>query len=83
MKVKIITLTDNGLENHDYRELFAIEIDGKKEFCAVDGEPEDNTLSRNFNNVRLIGQLMEKAYNAGKNGEKLTFEREKVDEYDK
>jgi hypothetical protein len=38
-------------------------------FSASDGEPEDNTLSRNFNDCYKIGEMMERAYKAGKAGE--------------
>lgn len=36
-----------------------------------DGEPEDNTLSRNFSDVYSIPKLIEMAYQAGKSGEEL------------
>ncbi|OPH61855.1 hypothetical protein BC351_01025 [Paenibacillus ferrarius] len=38
-----------------------------------DGESEDNTISRNFNDVNRITDLMIIAYNAGKNGEEMVF----------
>ena len=41
-------------------------------FC--DGESEDNTLARNFNDVYQIASLLRMAYAAGKAGEELVFE---------
>lgn len=45
-----------------------------KGLSFVDGETEDNTLSRNFDGVFSILRYMKLAYEAGKNGEEMTFE---------
>ena len=69
MKVEIRSLTDKGIEARDYRNILQIFINGKKVFYVFDGEPEDATLNRDFNDCWKIGVLMEVAYNSGKNGE--------------
>lgn len=51
---KIRVETDNG---------------GRDQVSFYDGEPEDNNLARNFNDVYSIVGLMEMAYEAGKRGE--------------
>lgn len=38
------------------------------------GEPEDNSLGRDWSDVHHIRALVETAYNAGKAGEELTIE---------
>lgn len=57
----------------DYFLSLKISIDGETVFQAHDGEPEDNTLSRNFNDCFGIAQLLERAWKAGKNGEEFTL----------
>jgi len=73
MKIKQTTGTWD-----DYRNHLKIEIDGKTVFQASDGEPEDATLGRDFNDCYSVVDLMERAYEAGKNGE--SFEIECVEE---
>jgi len=82
MNIKQISFTDNGRERRDYSDMYAIEIDGKNEFHAMDGEPEDNSLGRNFNDIYKIIDLMKLAYEAGKNGEDFNVSSEEVDDYD-
>jgi hypothetical protein len=71
MNIKVISRSDEALETRDYRDCFEIEIDGKTAFSAYDGEPEDNSLGRNFSSVYSIPNLMQRAYEAGKNGEEF------------
>lgn len=66
MKVEVIT-TELG----DDRLKLIIKVDDKREACFIDGEPEDNSLCRNFNDCFNISNLMHIAYEAGKNGEKF------------
>jgi len=61
MKVEIFNATDKM----DYRDALIIQVDGKIAFSAFDGEPEDNSLCRNFGDCFNIGVLMEQAYFAG------------------
>jgi len=51
-----------------------IYIDGERTFAVWDGEPEDATLSRNFNACFSVIDLMMHAYEAGIRGDKVTFE---------
>ncbi len=84
MNIKLITLTDKGVEDNDWRDLYVIEIDGEKVFEVGDGEPEDNNIARNFNDVYNLPDILNQVYNAGFNAERdgsLEFEYERVDEY--
>lgn len=75
MKVKITVTVTN-----EYRQFYEIEIDGTQVFSVGDGEPEDSNLSRDFNDVFAIPDLMRRVYEAGQQGEELFFEHEDVDE---
>jgi len=72
MKVTIRELSEATRENRDYKGYFSIDVDGVKKVTFMDGEPEDATISRDFNDVYNIPDLMKLSYEAGKNGE--TFE---------
>ncbi len=61
-------------KSYDLRDGYCIEVDGEEVFEAYDGEPEDSNLSRDFNAIYSIPDLMKRAYEAGKAGE--TFEIE-------
>lgn len=74
MKVKIITSSEKFREDHNYREFFIIEIEGKKGVLFLDGEPEDANMKRDFKDVWLIPDLLKSAYQAGKNGEDFSIE---------
>jgi hypothetical protein len=71
-------LTDEELEENDFRESYTLEVvksDGTKiRLCFADGEPEDATLARDFNDVFSIETAIIAAYEAGKAGEELEFE---------
>ena len=82
MNITTITLTDEGQASRDYRGMYAIEVDGKTIFEVWDGEPEDNSINRNFNDILSIPKLLQAAYDAGKRGEELSFESIEVDDYD-
>lgn len=82
MKVTTVTLTAEGQASRDYRGMYAIEVDGKTIIEIWEGEPEDNNLYRNFNDIFSIPKLLQTAYDAGKRGEALSFESIEVDEYD-
>jgi len=82
MKVEIITLTEECVEENEYRNLLRIKIDNNKAFDVGDGEPEDNTLARNFNDCLKIDSLMQIAWIAGKNGENMSFIHTEIDNFD-
>lgn len=69
MKITEISTTDE-----DYRSHLEIIIDSEYVVDMCDGAPEDNTLSRNFNDAWNISSLMQRMYEAGKRGEKVTYE---------
>ena len=80
MKVLLVSLTDEAQERRDYRDCLEISIDGKAVFEVYDGEPEDATLARDFNDCWGIPELMEKAYLAGIANEDFLIERREEDE---
>jgi hypothetical protein len=66
MKVKVVTTTDS-----EYNQSMEIYIEKHLAFSVYDGEPEDNNLGRNFEDCFSVPELMKKAYEAGKNGQKF------------
>lgn len=79
MKVLVITRSEEEVERCDYRDAYEIKINGKRVFKARDGEPEDNSLGRDFSDIYNIPDLMKIAYEAGKNGEEFEIEYEETD----
>lgn len=70
MKVTVRTPSaERNAKLDDWRQYLKIEIDGQERFFVMDGEPEDNTLNRNFSDCYDIVLLMEQAYAAGKANE--------------
>lgn len=63
----------------DDRNYLEIVVDGRVEVSFCDGEKEDNSLGRNFNDCYSITDLMVKAYKAGLEQEEFEFTQEKVD----
>ena len=80
MKIVVSILTEAASAERDYSQCLKIEIDGKQEFMASDGDPEDSTLSRNFSDCHGIISMIKRAYDAGKNGESFEYEAIEVDE---
>jgi len=80
MKITTISLTDQGLEDNDYRDAYKITVDDWPVATFCDGEGEDNTLGRNFSDVYSIPELLKRAYEAGKNGEPFEIISAEVDE---
>ena len=80
MKVTLFSLTEAAKEKRDYRDAIEIAIDGKVVFSAWDGEPEDATLARDFNDCWGIGDLLQEAHTAGVNGEPFSLEYREEDE---
>ena len=81
MKVTVTTYTEEALGKREYSDGVQILIDDKKVFSVFDGSPEDNTLSRNFNDCYSIGGLLKKAYMAGKMGYDFEIENIETDEF--
>lgn len=80
MKMTIKSRSEEQLEEYDYKDCCTIEIDGEKVFHVSDGEPEDANLSRDFNDVWNIPDILKRVYEAGKKGEILTIEQADADE---
>ena len=80
MKVEEFSLTEQELEANDYYDVLYIKIDDKKVFSAYDGEPEDNTLGRNFNDCYNIINLLQLAYDAGVKQEGFEITSKQADE---
>ena len=74
------TLTDKQEAERDYRQVYQLNINGEERFYVREGEPEDATLGRDFNDVYNIISLMQKAYDAGKNGEEFVVEHKFIEE---
>jgi hypothetical protein len=75
----VIVKVIDAVDELDCRCYLKILIDDRKVFSAMDGEPEDNNLSRNFNNCFGIEGLLEQAFRAGERGEHFKIVRETVD----
>lgn len=74
MNIEVFTATDD----HDCRNAIVIHVDGKEVFSAYDGEPEDNTLCRNFNHAYSVAGLMKVAHEAGVVGQSITITEKEV-----
>ena len=64
MKVELIIMSSDS----EYERRIDIRIDGKEVFSVWDGEPEDNTTHRNFNDVMKIPELLLQVHNNAKAG---------------
>lgn len=73
--------SEKSMFDNDGRSRYKIFVNGKERISANDyGEPEDNSLGRDLNFVFSIVELMEEAYNAGKNGEEFTVNKEELED---
>lgn len=81
----IITELEHAPEDylHDDSIEFRIIRHGKYDVVAAfrDGEPEENCLAINFNDVYKIEELIKAAYEAGRAGEPFDIERIKTSDY--
>ena len=67
-------------EENEYGEGGFYEIKTPKHIISVGNiEPEDCTLNRDLSFVYSIEYMIAEAYNAGKNGEELTFVQKEVE----
>jgi len=82
MQITIHTPSEKLSDEFDYRRFFKIKDDtGKVIFKAMEGEPEDAVLARDFNDVYRIPELMRLAYDAGKAGEPFNVLKHEDDEW--
>lgn len=72
MKIVVYDREDSHGEGRHY---LTVEIDGETVFEVHDGEPEDNTLMRNFNDCFKLPDLLLRAFEAGKLGTSFDIER--------
>lgn len=80
MHIEILSLTNEEIQIRDYCDAMQIRINDKDVFSVYDGEPEDNNLSRNFNDCFKLAEILKMVFNAGANGESLILEEKLVDE---
>lgn len=81
MKIVEFGYSEEQLEAMDYcGDGIRIEIDGEKAFEVHEGESEDMTLGRNLNDCVSITAMMQRAYQAGKNGEEFEITYEDFEE---
>lgn len=79
MEVIETSLSEEEMANRDYdRDVLKLNINGKQVFRVMDGEPEDATLSRDFNDCWKIVELLALAHKAGLNKEPFKIERVKT-----
>ena len=79
MKIEITSLTDKAIEERG-GDILKIKINGKKVFSVYDGEPEDNTLGRNFNDCYKLENIFTSIYQAVITGEESEIISSQVDE---
>lgn len=80
MNIEVYNLTEEEIERRDYCDSLEIKIDGERVFKVHDGEKEDNNLNRNFNSCYSVPDLLQRAYEAGKNNEEFNINYFIVDE---
>lgn len=80
MLIHEVKLSEQELEENDYRNRLEIHVSfdspsvSSETLVFNDGEPEDATLNRDFNDCYSIVKLLKLAYEAGLRGEKLNIE---------
>ena len=80
MKITITRLTETGRVNNNYQDFVEISIERGPTLFFADGEPEDNNMSRNFNDIYKIGSLLGEMYKAGELDEGFELNEIEVDE---
>lgn len=73
MKIKVIH-DEGSLNNYGELEIKLTTENGTKSITVREGEPEDMNFGRNLSDVFNIPDLLQMAYNAGKNGELFEME---------
>ena len=73
--MKVIITTGTYRDHRESLEIVATTEEGETmELSFFDGEPEDNTLSRNFSDCSRIESIIHMAYEAGQRNEGLEVE---------
>lgn len=69
-------------DDYDIRDGYFVAIDGKIVLRFADGEPEDASLCRDFNDVYSIADLLAAAHSAGVLGKPFAFTTTNVTSWD-
>ena len=80
MHIRIGTRSENALEKNEYRDIYSLSIDNEDILYFADGEPEDNDMRRNFNDVYQIDEVIKVVYKAGLRGEELNLDFFSIEE---
>lgn len=72
----VAVVTETWATNDDYRQGVKISFNGEELFSMVDGEPEDNTLARNFSFD--LAELVNLVALAAMDGKVVQYERKEV-----
>lgn len=81
--MKVTVTTSQGDDHNDWRDGYEIDVETEKQAFNLsfsDGEPEDASLARDFNDVYDIPKLLQAAWLAGKNGEEFNIEEKESEE---
>ena len=72
--IKVFQLSEEGLEENNYKDKIVITINDREVFEVHDSEdPEDNNMGRNFNGCLGIPELLENAYKCKSDDYKMTY----------
>ena len=75
--MKVIETHEFNNSDHGEVSQVTVEVitnDGKDSVSIGEGEPEDMTLFRDLSDAYFISNLIQLAYQAGKNGEEFEYE---------
>lgn len=78
MRIKIIS-SSQEFYNKNYRNFLSVVVDDLEVMSFVDGEPEDNTLDRNFSDCYRIADLIKSVAKWAKEGEDVFVIKEESD----
>lgn len=80
MQVTVLSFSNKLLKQENYRNGYAIKTDKNVNLKFIEGEPEDASISRDYNDVFKITDLIEVAYQAGMNKEKIEIIYKETDD---
>lgn len=72
-KIEVVLMSEDLEYERDYRSGIRIKFNDTDAFEVVDGEAEDNSLSRNFHDCYKIGTMLQQVYDLGRSGEELEY----------
>lgn len=80
MQIEFIHRSPEEVERCEYRDAFVVRVNDRDFMQFFDGEPEDNSLARNFSDVRRIKSLVEKVEEAIADGELIAITERNSDD---